>query len=113
MKTDIHESHAVAVFARRSTGTGKTTWLLRMARHGDRTPEAAAVEFKWKPSQSWFATREEHSRFIAGLKAGSKIIIRADRITDLIDFIERISPDSAKDGNTYFHVHTEESAEAV
>jgi hypothetical protein len=113
MEKNLHESHAVALFARRSNATGKTTWILRMARHGDRTPELDAVEFKWKPSQSWFATKEEHARFITSLKSGRKIIIRTDHITDLIEFLDRITPAASKDGKTYFPVHTEESAEAV
>jgi hypothetical protein len=112
MKNNIHDTQSVAIFARKNYSTDKTQWVLRMSRHGDRTPEADAVEFRWGGSQNWFASASDLELWLSCIKTGKKIIIRTDRVTNLIQFLERIEPASVNKGASIL-VHTDESAEAI
>jgi hypothetical protein len=112
MKKNIHDTHTVAIFARKHLRTDEVTWVLRLSRFDDKTPESEAVQFKWRHAQQWFADRAEMELFIATMKAGRKLLIRSDRVIDLIRFLEEIEPAAVTKGSS-IPVHSEESAEVI
>jgi hypothetical protein len=109
---NIHDTQSVAIFARKNYSTDKTQWVLRMSRHGDRTPESEAIEFRWPGSQNWFASSSELERWLLCIKNGKKILIRTDNVVSLIQLLERIEPASVNKGASIL-VHTDESVEQI